>query len=104
MLCHTCLRDAAILGLCVLTVACGLPEDPDETSERIASTHELRVGVSDAPPWTDASHTQPTGTEPNLVRRFAASIGARVVWRKGSETMLVQSLKEHEVDVFIGGF
>ena len=97
-------RSAAIPCICLLTAACGLPHDPDKTSQRIASTHELRVGVSDNPPWTDASHPEPSGIEPNLVRRFAASAGARVLWSEGSESALVKSLKDNDLDVVIGGF
>ena len=97
-------RSASIITLCVLTAACGLPRDPGKTSERVASTHELRVGVTDNPPWTDASKAEPTGTEPDLVRRFAASTGARVLWTQGSESALVKALKDHELDIVIGGF
>ncbi|WP_458389812.1 transporter substrate-binding domain-containing protein [Sphingomonas sp. F9_3S_D5_B_2] len=93
-----------MLASVLLTAACGLPRDPEGTSERIASTHELRVGVTDNPPWTDASHAEPTGREPDLVRRFAASTGAHVMWTEGSETALVKALKDHELDLVIGGF
>ena len=97
-------RCAAILMLSVLTVACDLPRDPEKTSERIASTHQLRVGVTDNPPWTDVSQAEPTGTEPDLVRRYAASAGARVQWTRGNETSLVKSLEDHDLDLVIGGF
>ena len=84
--------------------SCGIPRDPEGTSERIASTHEIRVGVSDNPPWTSAARAVPQGMEPDLVREFAARNGARVLWTRGSETPLVQSLKRHELDIVIGGF
>jgi hypothetical protein len=42
--------------------------------------------------------------EPDLVRRFAASTDARVLWTKASESALVQSLKHHKLDLVIGGF
>ncbi len=70
----------------------------------MAATHELRVGVSDKPPWTRAASAVPEGIEPDLVRAFAAKQGARVLWTKGSETPLVQSLKRNELDLVIGGF
>jgi ABC-type amino acid transport substrate-binding protein len=91
---------AIILGL----AACGLPRDPDRTSERIASTHELRVGVTDNGEWVDASGAEPQGIEPELVRQVAERIGAKVLWSRGSETSLAQSLKHHELDLAIGGF
>ena|SRR5947209_14718698 len=90
--------------LCFALLACGLPRDPEKTSERIGSSHELRVGVTDNGAWVNASAAQPRGIEPDLVRAFAARIGARVLWTRGSETSLAQSLKKHELDIAIGGF
>jgi ABC-type amino acid transport substrate-binding protein len=95
---------AAALLLMPLMVSCGLPRDPEGTSERIGSTHALRVGVSDNPPWASMSGAEPQGIEPELVRRFAASIGAKPEWTRGSETTLVKSLKQHDLDLVIGGF
>ena len=88
----------------LILVACGIPRDPEATSKRIASTHELRVGVTDSDPWVDTAGAEPAGVEPDLVRRFAERIGARVLWTSGSETSLAQSLKHHEIDLAIGGF
>jgi len=87
-----------------LLAACGLPRDPEKTSDRIASTHDLRVGVSDSPPWTVSRGGQPSGAEPDLVRGFAEQIGAHVVWRRGSESNLIRALEEHQLDLVIGGF
>lgn len=98
------LRILLLPGLFSLLAACGLPRDPEKTSDRIESTHELRVGVSDSPPWTIAGRAQPSGAEPDLVRRFADQIGANVVWRRGSESRLVRALEEHQLDLVIGGF
>src|SRR5206468_1139988 len=66
----------------LLLTACGLPRDPEKTSERVASTHELRVGVTDNRAWADASTTEPSGLEPDLVREFAGRIGAHVLWSR----------------------
>jgi len=90
--------------LTLLLASCGLPRDPEKTSERVASTHELRVGVTDNEGWVDASAAEPTGLEPDLVRQFAAQQGAHVLWSRGSEATLAQSLKHHELDLAIGGF
>jgi ABC-type amino acid transport substrate-binding protein len=98
------LRKWPLLPLGLLVASCGLPRDPQKTSERVEQTHELRVGVSDNAPWTDAHSPEPGGIEPDLVRQFAAQIGARVLWTKGSESSLAQSLKHHELDIAIGGF
>jgi ABC-type amino acid transport substrate-binding protein len=83
---------------------CGLPRDPEGTSDRIASTHELRVGATDNAEWVKADSAEPQGIEPELVRQFASRIGAHVLWSRGSETSLAQSLKHHELDIAIGGF
>jgi ABC-type amino acid transport substrate-binding protein len=84
--------------------ACGLPRDPEGTSERIGSSHALRVGVTDNRPWTSAAGAEPMGIEPDLVRQFASRIGAKVQWTTGSETSLAQALKHHDLDLAIGGF
>jgi polar amino acid transport system substrate-binding protein len=90
--------------LLFMVAGCGLPLDPEGTTKRLASTHELRVGVTDNQPWTDSTRSEPSGLEPALVRAFAARIGAKVEWTKGSETALAQALKHHELDLAIGGF
>ena len=84
--------------------SCGLPHDAEKTSDRIAASHELRVGVTDDAPWSDTRSAEPRGIEPDLVRQFAARLGAHVWWTTGSETSLAQALKHHELDLAVGGF
>ena len=98
------LRIWLAFGPPLLLAACGLPRDPQSTSQRIAAAHELRVGVTDNGEWVDAQAAEPRGIEPDLVRQFAARIGAHVLWTRGSETSLTQSLKHGDVDLAIGGF
>src|SRR5438309_2745378 len=98
------LRIWLAFGPPLLLAACGLPRDPQSTSRRIAATHELRVGVTDNGEWADAQPAEPRGIEPDLVRQFAARIGAHVLWTRGSETTLVHALKQNELDLAIGGF
>jgi polar amino acid transport system substrate-binding protein len=98
------LRHWPVLLIICASGSCGMPRDPERTSERIATAHVLRVGVTDNPPWTDARSAEPQGLEPALVRKFARKTGARVVWTRGSETSLAQLLKRHELDLAIGGF
>jgi len=97
-------RTIATALLSFLSTACDIPKDPEGTSERIASTHELRVGVTDNPPWVSATHGEPGGIEAKLVRKFAKNVQAHVLWTTGSESVLVEALKRHELDVVIGGF
>src|SRR5438309_10318141 len=98
------LRVWCVPAICLPIAACGLPRDPEKTSERVAASHELRVGVTDNGEWVDAQSAEPRGIEPALVRQFAMRIGAHVLWTRRNETSLVQSLKHHELDLAIGGF
>jgi polar amino acid transport system substrate-binding protein len=88
----------------LFVASCGLPHDPEKTSDRIAATHELRVGVTDNAPWSDAQSAEPRGIEPELIRQFATRLGAHVLWTRGSEAHLAQALKHHELDLAVGGF
>ena len=97
-------RTPLAVTMSLLASSCGITHDPEGTSERIASTHELRVGISDNPPWTVAADGEPRGIEPDLVREFASGAGAHVLWKKGSETVLVEGLKRHQLDLVVGGF
>jgi ABC-type amino acid transport substrate-binding protein len=94
----------SLVPMLFAVAACSLPQDPEKTSERIASSHELRVGVTDNDPWVNAASAEPQGIEPDLVRQFASRLGAHVAWSRGSEASLAQALKEHELDLAIGGF
>jgi hypothetical protein len=98
------MRWATVILALSTVAACSLPRDPEGTTERIAKEHVLRVGVTNNPPWAEARGDTPAGIEPDLVRHFASSIGAKVVWRTGSETTLAQGLKHHELDLAVGGF
>jgi ABC-type amino acid transport substrate-binding protein len=97
------LRGSLII-IALLLAGCGLPRDREKTSDRISSSHELRVGVTDNGSWTNAQSAEPSGIEPDLVRQFASSMGAHVLWTRGSEANLAQSLKHHDLDLAIGGF
>ena len=90
--------------LLLLPAACGLPRDPQGTTGRVAASHELRVGITDNGPWTDARSAEPRGIEPALVRAFAARLGAHVLWTRGSEATLAEALKRHDLDLAIGGY
>ncbi|MFJ6654338.1 transporter substrate-binding domain-containing protein [Microbacterium sp. NPDC091313] len=94
---------AATGTLLVLLSACALPLDTDRTSDRLDGG-ELRVGVTDNPPWVDLSVGEPRGTEVELLERFAAEAGASVTWREGSEGVLADALHAGELDVAIGGY
>lgn len=108
------LTAAAGAAAFAVTTACGFPRDPEGTLERVTGG-VLRVGVSENPPWTrwpegapaaGASGEQggePSGTEVDLVRAFAASLEAEVAWAGGSEADLMARLDEGALDLVVAG-
>jgi polar amino acid transport system substrate-binding protein len=92
------------------TAACGFPRDPEGTLERVTGG-VLRVGVSENPPWTrwpegapaPGEGGEPSGTEVDLVRAFAASLEAEVAWAGGSEADLMARLEEGGLDLVVAG-
>jgi polar amino acid transport system substrate-binding protein len=94
-----------LVTLAVLS-ACGtpFPRDPEHTSDRVRSTRELRVGLTENPPWVVRSPDgQPTGLEVEVARRLAARQGALVRWHWGQLEALFTQLEEHQLDLVIGG-
>lgn len=80
--------------------ACGIPKDPEDSMTRIRQTGVLRAGITARPPWT----TDAGGPEADAVTAFAQSLGARVEWRRGSESELFEALEKFELDLAVGGF
>ena len=89
----------------LLMTSCGLqvPADPEGTLDRI-SGGTLRVGVSHNPPWTEVRDgAEPTGSEADLVRQFAATREATIEWAAAGEESLIGQLERGELDLVIGG-
>lgn len=96
---------AALLVATLFLSACGssFPADPDGTLERV-NGGTLRVGASENDPWVSVPPSgEPEGSEPELIRAFAAKLGAKIEWTTGGEHMLAEDLKHGELDVLIGG-
>lgn len=91
------------LVLALVVAGCGLPRDVDGALERVRGG-ALRAGVTDNPPWTEVGDGEPAGAEVELVERFADGLGARVEWRRGSESALMTALGNGELDLVVGGF
>lgn len=94
-----------LLCMLFLLPACApsMPVDPEGTLERVAGG-TLRVGASDNGDWVSVEPTRdPEGSEPELLRGFAAKLGASIEWSTGSEQVLAEDLKHGELDVVIGG-
>jgi polar amino acid transport system substrate-binding protein len=90
---------AALLASCGVAI----PADPEGTLERVIGG-TLRVGVSPNPPWTEVTQGgEPTGSEVDLVREFAAILPAEVSWTVGGEEALIKRLEAGQLDLVIGG-
>lgn len=89
------------LGLAGCTSS-GYPADPEGTLDRITGG-VLRAGAAHHPPYVDVTGTEPTGSEADLVRRFAQSRGATVEWTPSGEEALMTALEKGDLDVVVGG-
>lgn len=97
---------ALILGS-LLTGCDEYPRDAKETLQQVREGQRpLRVGWAAAEPWVrmEAGPDGPRGLEPDLVRAWAASIGAQIQWESGSEAQLVRALQRNALDIGIAGF
>lgn len=99
---------AALAGLVLALAACGLPRDPEGTLAGVRESGRLVVGVAEAPPWVTRPgggdpRAEPAGVEADLVRGFAASLGAEVEWVWGGLDEHLAALEEFELDLAVGG-
>lgn len=95
----------ALLAVTFLLVSCtssGYPADPDGTFDRV-SDGSLSVGVTHHPPYVDASGSEPTGSEVDLILAFAEQIDAEVEWTVSGEEALMTALEAGDVDLVAGG-
>ncbi|MFI5843146.1 substrate-binding periplasmic protein [Catenuloplanes sp. NPDC051500] len=93
----------ASLLLVTGTAGCQWPRDPGGTLEHVRNG-VLRVGVTANPPWTVVQDgAEPAGVEPELVRRLAEQLGARVEWSSGTESTLMPAVRDRTLDLVIGG-
>ena len=82
---------------------CDFPADPEDTLDRV-SRGTMRVGVIEDPPWVILEDgREPTGVEPELVRRFAEGIDAEIEWVEGTEADLAAAMGGFQLDLLIGG-
>ena len=102
--CSVLLMNASITAVALLlaSIGCDLPRDADHALERIQSG-TLRVGVIHHPPWVFAAGGAVTGVEVQLVQAAAADLKTKIAWVSGSESELLSSLHERELDLVIGG-
>jgi len=80
-----------------------LPMDQKGTVQRIAETHELRVGLVENPPFVVRDGDEPRGVEVEAIKSFAESQNAHPVWTWGGEQKLMKQLEHYEMDLVAGG-
>jgi polar amino acid transport system substrate-binding protein len=93
-----------LLAAAVAIAGCQYPRDVEGTLDRVDDGGTMRVGVSDNEPWVNLDGSEPSGVEPEIVRRFADSIGAKIQWVQGDSEELVGALEGGQLDVVIAGF
>lgn len=97
-----------LLAVCVAIGAsalagCQFPADIEGTLDRVEGG-TLRVGVIPSPPWVVVPPDgEPTGVEPELVRRFAETLDAEIEWVEGTESELAAATGGFQLDLLIGG-
>jgi polar amino acid transport system substrate-binding protein len=91
-----------LLIAAVALAGCQYPRDVEGTLDRVDGG-TMRVGVSDNEPWVNLDGSQPTGVEPEIIRRFAETIDAEVQWVQGDSEELVEALESGQLDVVIAG-
>ncbi|GAA4455619.1 transporter substrate-binding domain-containing protein [Nibrella saemangeumensis] len=95
-----------VVRLIILTLLSGgcdrFPKDPNDTLNTVKGG-TLVVGYSENPPWVQKTDSLPTGLEPDLVKAFAESLGARITWKNDTEQNLFEALEHREVHLVIAG-
>jgi polar amino acid transport system substrate-binding protein len=92
----------ASLAAAVALGGCQYPRDVEGTLDRVEGG-TMRVGVSDNEPWVNLDGSEPTGVEPEIVRRFAKTIDAKIQWVQGDSEQLIDALEGGQLDLVIAG-
>lgn len=93
---------AAAFLLAAFLTACDLPRDPEGTLASAAGG-TLVVGVAESPPWVVRHGDEAAGVEGDLVRAFAAELGAEVEWVWGGVDEHLGALERFELDLVAAG-
>lgn len=80
----------------IVLAGCGtMPRDPEGTSEAIARSHKIRVGLVQG----DSDFARPAAAR--MLRRLADETGARPILRPGSTETLFKQLERGELDLVL---
>src|SRR5690606_26006009 len=90
-----------LMTLLVLS-GCRYPTDIEHSLEKIEGG-VLDVGLTENPPWVIRTDEGPAGLEPEIIADLARQLGAKVHWHWDGESALLKALKEHQLDLVIGG-
>jgi len=96
----------AQLSIVILVLAAGctnFPRDPKKTLEHVRSSHTLKVGAGEDPPFLTRHGEEAEGRDADLVRGFAQQLGAKVEWEWGSQEEQFESLEQFHLDLVAGG-
>src|SRR4051812_15403305 len=95
-------RIALSAALAVCVAGCGWPKDPRHTTNRVEGG-VVRVGVTDNAPYVRLQPGGASGIEPDIARLIAADAHARIDWIPAAEGVLLNELKEGQLDLALVG-
>lgn len=87
----------------IVLTACSFPKDSKDSLEK-AHQDKLEVGIVNNPPFSIYKNETASGTEVEMIEKFAAKEGLKVHYRYGSESTLIKQLEEYKLHIIIGGF
>jgi polar amino acid transport system substrate-binding protein len=91
-----------VFFIACIVVGCDYPRDAADTLRKVQHS-VIRAGVVENQPWVNLDQGDPSGIEPRLLQTLAESLGAKIEWTTGSETMLVERLEHRQLDIVIAG-
>ena len=92
-----------IFLLLIMTItACTFPKDAEDSFEE-ARNSSLKVGLIENPPYVLTDGEEPSGSEVEMLRRFAQKEGLKIEFKAGSESELIKKLHEFNLHIVAGG-
>lgn len=93
----------SLLILLITFLGCEpFPRDTNNSFEKALNT-QLVVGIALNPPYTSFRNDSFSGSEIELIRRFARINELEVKFMEGTESELIEKMKNYEVHIIAGG-